>query len=131
AAAWRARQRRAIARGERAAPRDEGVQPRQLAPAERGLHVGHLVVEARRQLGALVVVARVARARDEIGGACDRSPLTRGEELGRVEGAHRESPPRADLPAAEGGAERLRTVLDERDTQALEVGEVDREPERM
>ena len=92
-AARRARERGAIARGERAAPRDEGVEPRQLAAAERRLHVGHLVVEARRQLGSLVVVARVAGARDEIGGPHDRAPLTGGEELGRVERAHRERRP--------------------------------------
>src|SRR4029453_912849 len=68
-AARSAHERRAISRRQRAPARDEGGEPWKLAATERGLYVGHLVVEGRRQVGPPAVVARGADAGVGGGGA--------------------------------------------------------------
>src|SRR2546422_7081112 len=48
--------------------------------------VRHLVVEAWRQIGTLVVVARVPRAGDEIGATGDRAPDRKSTRLNSSHG---------------------------------------------
>src|SRR4029079_14016361 len=125
----RAVQPPAIAGGDRPAPRDECLEARELAAAERSGEVGELDVDARGEVLALVVVAQVAHARDEARRPRHRPALARREELGRVERADRQRA-RATLgPGVVMRAERLGTVLDDWHAEGQERREIDGQAE--
>ena len=125
------RQARTVACGDCPPARDEGVEAAELAPAERRLDVRQLEVEPRSQVLALVVVPRVADARDPRRVAGDGAALPRRQQLGRVEGVDGQSAARSDRAPRDPGADRLGAVLHDGNAEGEELVEVQGEAEGM